>query len=325
VSLPTWTQTTLANMAGGGIAHANGLNDAAVIVGAGGDGTYSNRAVKWTSPSTPVALAFLNIADDQSEAVSINGSGDIVGYSGVVGDIHAVIWSGASVAELTQRNAGDEITIAQSINDAGEIVGYSIDRTPNPDVYYALYWANPGAAPTTLWSGDFGAAQAINVSGEIAGFDVDDGIYYDGGAVSLDDLDPGQFSGAYALNTIGDITGESYDSGPDETFAVVWDTSGNVVALDIYDPHSGSYNAAEGVNDNRIACGTGDDSDFNFHAVVWDLSDGSVHLLPDDGNSGDARAINATNYIVGVVSGNQASLWTPPSVAGYWGVLVSPA
>jgi probable HAF family extracellular repeat protein len=106
---------------------AQAINNSGQIAG-WASGSGQTIPLYWAnSSSAPVGLAFLG---NNSEALGINASGRIVGYSsvGLNGPSHAVLWNNGGSAAIDLNtlilvSSGWELTSANAINDSGEIVG----------------------------------------------------------------------------------------------------------------------------------------------------------------------------------------------------------
>jgi len=106
--------------------HANAINASGMVVGASEGPVSYRRAVQWTD-GTRASLVDLGATafGTESEALSVNGDGVVVGYSSV-GDtsqpFRPIGWI-AGVAFDLKPFAGAEGSKAKDINDAGTVVG----------------------------------------------------------------------------------------------------------------------------------------------------------------------------------------------------------
>jgi uncharacterized repeat protein (TIGR01451 family) len=150
---------------------ANAINVAGQIVGQA-DFTHNlPHAAYWPGSSSPaVDLGALGGSANSSRAYSINGSGQMVGYSSVGGHQRATYWTNGSSAPLDLGTLGGNVSDALAINDAGEIVGVA---TTTDGRLQAAYWTNASSpavalAPLCGTTNSFGSA--INNAGQIVGF-----------------------------------------------------------------------------------------------------------------------------------------------------------
>lgn len=158
---------------------------------------------------------------DSSMAMGINANGTIVGDSTTKdGVIHAFRYSNGVMTDLGTLPGGVE-SHATDINDAGQIAGWGPTTQPNTT------WPSPDHA--FLYSGgvmkdlgnissifaNFSHAQAINSSGDVVGWSVNDDfethafLYRGGTMIDLGTLG-GSESRANDINDSGTIVGWSY-------------------------------------------------------------------------------------------------------------------
>jgi probable HAF family extracellular repeat protein len=131
-------------------------------------------------------LGTLNNVVGDSEALWINDSGQIVGWSSLPGDdpemqdYHAVLWENGEIHDL--GTLGGSSSEAYAINEAGQIVGGSF--ISGDTEWHAFLWQN-------------GVMQDL---GTLGGIDSD----------------------AFSINDSGQIAGASYTSGDVEFHATLW-------------------------------------------------------------------------------------------------------
>jgi probable HAF family extracellular repeat protein len=156
------------------------------------------------------------------EAYSINGSGEVAGFTSVINNS-----SGCSLCPFLYSRGtlsilgafGGRVGVAYGINDSGQVVGYAdtADGRSHAFLYDAGVMSDLGVLPGTNNS----VARSINSSGQIAGwsFTVNSSILalrrafiYSGGRMT----DPGGFGGddttATSINDIGQVVGSSEKS-----------------------------------------------------------------------------------------------------------------
>jgi probable HAF family extracellular repeat protein len=263
---------------------------------------------------------------DQSQASSINASGQVVG----VGQN-----SSRNRAFVTAQNADGAIalvdlgqldrlptTFAHSINSVGQIVGSSADG----DKSQSFLW-NPSAPNSTTGSmmeldiataeHNHNTATAINSFGQVVGYSV--GMAYlwsptvangtTGSAIDLGGL-PGGFDStlAFGINDYGQVVGISHTGAGQHAF--LWTpsspngTTGSMIDLGPLPGANGesqaaAINAAGAVVGHSVTTGGGQ------HAMLWapdGSGGGSMRDLGrlDGGNDlSSAYGINAANEVVG--------------------------
>jgi probable HAF family extracellular repeat protein len=106
-----------------------------------------------------------------SQAYSINNSGQIVGYSTLVGDQaqHTTLWSNGSVTDL--GSLGGSVSSGRAINNLGQIAGYSY--TTGDSVIHATLWKNGTITDLGALNGANSVANAINIKGQVVGTNFD--------------------------------------------------------------------------------------------------------------------------------------------------------
>jgi hypothetical protein len=120
---------------------------------------------------TIVDLGALGTNQNNSAALSVNNSGQIVGYSwggnGGNSGRDAVFWGNATSPIVDLGGGPGSDFVAESINDFGQIVGHVQDN--NSDLS-ALYWTNSASQPQPLQGLLAAVAFAINNSGQAVGW-----------------------------------------------------------------------------------------------------------------------------------------------------------
>lgn len=137
---------------------ARAINDAGVVVGSGWGSGLARHAIRWTGG----VAEDLGVLAGDSEGWGVNRAGTTVGSSPGLGDFapHAFAHSdGEGMVDITPAWTA----CAYDVNDAGQIAGSASAG--------AFLWS-PGTGPQALGILDdfaFSHAQALNISGQVAG------------------------------------------------------------------------------------------------------------------------------------------------------------
>ena len=240
-----------------------------------------------------------------SVATGINASGQVVGYSQLLGDDgyqypHAFMYDGAMHDLGTLGGAG---SAANGINASGQVVGSSGSLLLGNDGYpvtHAFMYDGTMHDLGTL-GGTTSSATGINVSGQVvgsslmAGDQVTHAFMYDGTMHDLGTLG-GTTSSATGINVSGQVVGSSLMAGDQVTHAFMYDgTMHDLGTL------GGTNSFANGVNDSGQITGSafpgGDSLSDAF------LYDGIMHDLRPLGQIGGGSrglGINASGQVVGI-------------------------
>ena len=140
---------------------ANAINNQGMIVGNDGTGAFSyQNDVEQILPALDPAINY------GSEALGINDSGKVVGYSGASDRFsHATLWQNGVPYDLGSFGRG---SVAYDINNSDMVVGYA--NLPNGQITAFIYQNGQmtDLLAGTLWHN--GAAESINDSGQIVGW-----------------------------------------------------------------------------------------------------------------------------------------------------------
>lgn len=162
----------------------------------------------------------------RSEATGINASGQVVGTSNTGSGLdRGFLYSGGVMTDLGALPRGYS-SHATAINDAGQITGWSDTLLPNssyPQPEHAFIYS--GGVMTDLGNisgpanwGNFSVGNAINNSGEVVGWSINDNFEthafrYSGGQMTDLGTLGGTESRANGINDSGTVVGWSYTTG----------------------------------------------------------------------------------------------------------------
>ena len=238
-------------------------------------------------------------------AISINNSGQIVGFCAVGGNKAntPVFWTNALTAPVELSQSGSTFR-ADDINNAGEIVG---GDTSNGGM--ATYWTNAASDPVYLaLQGDTpqGEAEGINSGSQIVGRykplgSVDSPAFWTNRfslLLPMDHLGGSSDGGAaHAINDSGRIVGET---GPTKNQHATFWTNYNSVAVDL-GTLGGTNSLALSINAAGQIVGSAYDSNQLWHAAFWTNGASPAIELPSLGNgTNGATCINNSGQIVGL-------------------------
>jgi probable HAF family extracellular repeat protein len=109
---------------GGGLAVATGINSSEQVCGYSFTDTFEMHSFVWDAVNGMQDLETLG--GMESGAFAIDGSGRVVGYSSLDGEVgrHACVWTGGEVEDLGVLG-GSGSSFATGLNSAGQICGYA--------------------------------------------------------------------------------------------------------------------------------------------------------------------------------------------------------
>ncbi len=258
--------------------------------------------------------------DPQSEAYGLNGSGQVVGVSGVNPDgLRAVLWQNGQPTPL--ETLGGRFSRARAINEAGHIVGAAdTDQADaeNRPISHAVLWRNGEALDLGTLGGATSTAHDVNSHDQVVGvadlpFDEFEEprrhafLWQNGRMRDLGTLG-GAVSVAYGINDRGQIVGES-ETREGSTHAFLWD-NGRMRDLGSL---GGGVSTAYDVNELSQIAGTSAAGGLTFHAFLWEngrMTDlgslgGSASLAVDIDESGQLAGFATTRNS----RGYHACLW----------------
>lgn len=236
---------------GGENTYATDINDSGYVVGwTSTTYTVHNDAFLWNS-GTAGAATYLNTIYYDNSASSINNLGQVAGGgSNPNSSGSAVVWNGPA-GTIYLGNSSD----AKDINDLGQLAG-NMNGQPT-------LWNGTTATTLGTLDGGYGVTEAINNSGQVAGWSLTNaGFYHATLWNSATPLDLGSLGGnsyAFGINGAGQVVGQSYLSigGP---HAFLWDGAGMTDLNRMLD--AGSVGAgwvligAQDINDHGQIVGT---------------------------------------------------------------------
>jgi len=322
---------------------AYGINTAGSIVGYAYFGAQpSKRGFIWSSTSGVLSLNPLSALHPEGEALDVNDSGVVVGWS--YGDDNiprAVRWPTGATGSPVNLGLlpGGNTSEAVAINNAGDIVGYG---DGNGFERHAILWHANGTTEDlgTLAGGIMSAAYDINSNGHVAGFSDDQTgnwhpvIWTGNGIQKLGSLG-GTDAIARAINDNGAVVGYARDSnGNPRAFA--WSSLLGLIDLNDEIPQGTGWvlEDAYDVNNNGLIVGIGKVAGSpDVHAFLpmprgadttpptldrWDLTD-------DTGTSPTDRLTNdATPSIAFTFSQNVNGSASDITIADKDGLAVTP-
>ncbi|GKS70093.1 hypothetical protein W03_20970 [Nitrosomonas sp. PY1] len=213
---------------------ALGINDDNQVVGSANTET-GMRAYRSIGNSS----VFLELpsGDNSSAAITVNGLGQVVGWSSGAGGIRAVTWDSAGKVKVLEKLQDSNACRALVINDAGDIAG-TCDFNSG---HRAVLWksaSGKGVTDLGMLPGDIWSVPAdINNKGDIVGTSGDAekhrAVLWPKGERAIKDLGvlTGRVSSkALGINTKGDVVGYS-EGGNSSEHAFIWTSKDGMMDL----------------------------------------------------------------------------------------------
>jgi probable HAF family extracellular repeat protein len=327
---------------GGASSFATDVNDLGTVVGWSETASGMTHAFRWTVSRGMTDLGTLP-GDDWSRAISITGTGQILGVSGRTGEVNGspVVWSASGVPTPLSIPLTDGAGFMQpEAHNERDLVTGSTAGGSRPS--HAWAWsASAGTYDITAHLPDFielGFGESygsdVNGRGMVVGTNHSRACvrsaecwhgfiwnaragYRDIGLPQGDDLSSGQVV-SLAINDLGAVVGWTSPHGAfPPTQPYLWaHRAGFTVLPNFTDDPSGQGGYAQDLNYLGTAVGASWEPDDGFQAAAWPRAGGIVRLSPDDSNPSVAMAVNGTGVVVGWSSldccgflGTHATLW----------------
>jgi probable HAF family extracellular repeat protein len=164
------TMTTLSILPGAdpeGSARAIAVNDVGQIVGMSVAPGFTNHAVLWSAMGVIQDLGTLG--GSNSEAVDINASGQVIGWSQTTGNAatHSFLWTSGGGMQDLNATVDPGITSVVEINASGQIVGTYV--TSGGQSHAFLYTPGSGLRDLGTLGGTTSAPTGLNDNGQVVG------------------------------------------------------------------------------------------------------------------------------------------------------------
>jgi len=282
-SAQVYSITKLGALPGAFFSESLGLNNSGQVVGrsASTKNPSPARAFLWTKTGGMQDLG----AGDGSVADGVNNSGQVVGGADFSGFGRAFLWTQAGgLQDLGVLDHSACCSTAMAINASGQVVGSSQGSGATPD--HAFLWTQAGGMQDlgTLMGGGASYAEAINVSGQVAGYSEIPGTFFraflwtqEGGMRNLGTLG-GNESTAYGINGGGQVVGESQIIPNGHSHSFLWTQSSGMQDLGTLVGGDNSY--AVGINASGQVVGTSETTDnpMTIAPFVWTKTGGMQDL-----------------------------------------------
>jgi probable HAF family extracellular repeat protein len=217
------------------------------------------RCPVFTPQYTIISLGTLGgYSGDTSWGQAINDLGQVAGRSLGPNGQHAFLWQNGTMTDLGTFSPGDIESSGLGINNHGDVVGYSYGSG-------AVLWRN-GQVIHLGALGKASIAYAINDAGQIVGSSVPWGYEYhavlweNGELIDLTTMFGAPTGKAEDINALGQIVVGNIILEPDR-------------AITELPTLGGAYSGGLALNDPGQVVGKsqrGDDSEYDWHAFVWD-------------------------------------------------------
>lgn len=245
------------------------VNDSGIAVGISTTTNGVSRAFLWTPggtngvPTNPQMSDLGTLGGSNSEAYSINVSGQISGYAQTASGDHAFVYSGGKMKDIgALLGAGLANSYGLSINDAGHVAGLAYNN--NFSTPHAFYYDGTNAMDIGSLGENNASALGINNSDHIAGYSTTNGFdhafrYFKGVMTDLGTLG-GHYSYAIGINNSNTVVGGSFVDAGDTVYHAFIATGDSMTDLNDQLDASGTgwtLNEARKINDAGQIVGTG--------------------------------------------------------------------
>jgi probable HAF family extracellular repeat protein len=142
--------------------YGRAINDSGQVAGMMSNGVVS-RGFVWDG----VLRETGTLGGSWSDAIDINDSGRVTGYSGIAGDTayRAFVWQDGSLTDL--GTLGGSFSMGRAINSAGHVAGFSL--LPGNTASRAFLWDGATMQNLGTLGGDHSYAMEINDAGQVLG------------------------------------------------------------------------------------------------------------------------------------------------------------
>ena len=238
-----------------------------------------------------------------SEALGINASGQIVGDSYTTADnsLHAAAWNNLAIEDLDPFFGSDALGVAYSINDSGHTAGVVTQSS----VWHAALWTKSGGPQDISPTYHYGAAHAINASGQLAGYvsanessPLVAAYWPDSHSVKVLPTLGAPAAVALGINNAGQVVGQSQIPATlYTTHAFLWSEAAGI--RDLGTLGSGSSTAASVNNAGQVVGWSEISQPSGTRAFSWTSAGGMHNLGSLGGYASEAYAINDSGTVVG--------------------------
>lgn len=257
-----------------------------------------SAAVASTSGAIQYAVTDLGtLGGDASEAIGLNESGQVVGWSYTAGNSsrHAFLSSDGNMIDLNGLPGYSAESRAIGINTSGQVVGKA-DSGGN--YTHAFLYGSGALTDLGTLGGSYSGASGINVGGQVVGWSYTDSgeehafLYSSGTITDLGTLPGGSArSEATGINSIGQVTGWSASTNGAHAFLFTDETMTDLGTLANYD--GSSY--GNGINDSGQVVGYSQSAEGHYWSHAFLYSNGTMIDLGTLGGP-ESRSVGLNNH-----------------------------
>lgn len=246
------------------------INSSGLVVGRSMLQNGQARAFLWTPggtdgvPGNPEMKDLGTFGGAESEAYSINASGQISGFAQTMSEDHAFLISSGNMMDVGATLGGELVnSYGLGLNDLGHVVG--IAYTSSFATARAFYYDGVAAKDIGTLGGSSASALAINNSEQIAGYSaadsgLDHAFRYENGTMTDLGTLGGGYSYAVGINNNGVIVGGSFVDTGNSTYHAFICTNTTMIDLNTLIDLSGTgwtLTEARAINDSGQIVGFG--------------------------------------------------------------------